>query len=92
MASEPTVTRLLSIAAGIGQVVLRGKLWEFENVEWAPAEYDVGIMSAYPTGFDLMDADGNLWDWEKDKLTDEETGAVDAALSQLDQPEYEEYE
>lgn len=66
-----------------GRVLLRGKLWTFTDVKWCGAEPDVGIMSAYPEGFDLEDADGNLWDWDKDQLTDEEDKVVNTALSLL---------
>lgn len=73
-----------------GRVLLRGKLWAFTNVKWCPAEPDVGIMSDYPDSFDLEDADGNLWDWNKDQLTDEEDKVVTAALSGLEhEPDYD---
>lgn len=64
-------------------VLLRGKLWEFDNVTWCGAEPDVGIMSDYVDSFDLQDTDGNLWDWDKEQLTDEEDKAVNEALCKL---------
>lgn len=64
-------------------VQLRGKEWEIINVEMAGAEPDIGIMSAYVEGYDLQDADGNLWDWGKEQLTAEEEKAVDLVLNQL---------
>lgn len=66
-----------------GRVLLRGKLWTFTDVKWCGAEPDVGIMSAYPEGFDLEDADGNLWDWDKDQLTEAEDKVVNEALCML---------
>lgn len=64
-------------------VQLRGKEWEIVNVEMVGAEPDVGIMSAYVEGYDLQDADGNLWDWYKEQLTSQEEKVVDLALNQL---------
>lgn len=66
-----------------GRVLLRGKLWEFVDVTWCGAEPDVGIMSNFVDSFNLQDADGNLWDWDRDQLTEAEDKVVNMALGLL---------
>lgn len=75
--SRPTAEHMVSDP---GRVLLRGKLWEFVDVKWCGAEPDVGIMSDYVDSFDLQDADGNLWDWDKEQLTEAEDKVVNDAL------------
>lgn len=74
-----------------GRVVLRGKLWTVTNVTWHGADRSAGILSDYVDEFDLEDADGNLWNWDTDQLTDEEDKAVNECLSGLVR-EYDDYE
>jgi hypothetical protein len=64
-------------------VTLRGKSWDIVDVAWCRAEPDVGIMSDYVDGYDLEDADGNRWDWDRDQLTAEEEQVIDKALGDL---------
>jgi hypothetical protein len=77
------------IRLGHGEVLLRDKVWEVVVDKWNPAEYDVGIMSDYPDSWDLVDSDGNHWDWKASQLTEDEDKAVTAALHTLDPPGYD---
>lgn len=74
-----------------GHVLLRGKVWEITNVAWCGADRSVGIMSDYVDEYDLEDADGNRWDWDKDHLTEAEDKAVNDVLCTLER-DYDEPE
>lgn len=46
------------------KINLRGVLWAITDISICPAEPDVGIMSAYPEGWRLVDDQGKEADWE----------------------------
>ena len=88
--TEPTLTteEMADWVKDPGRIILRGKFWTFTNVKWNRAEPDVGIMSDYPDSFDLEDEHGNLWDWSKEQLTDEEDKVVNECLGVINHEDY----
>ena len=81
--TDRNVTAEKELVAGDGEVILRGKVWEFVDIRWCGADPDVGLMSDYVDTFDLRDAEGNMWDWDKDQPTEAENKILDEALCKL---------